>query len=78
MNHRDAFLAAYRKHLERSRELYPEIYAWPIDQLEAVYSKMIAAIDRGSFNKDSHAFRWTCKELEIKHTYKDIKKFIES
>lgn len=33
-------------------------------------------LKKGSFNKDTKAFRDTCKDLGIKHTYKSINEYI--
>lgn len=73
----NTFLEVYGKQLLKARIEHPDDYIWPIDQLPQVLERMSKAIERGSFNKDSHAFKATCKELNIKHTYKAIKEFIE-
>jgi hypothetical protein len=70
------FLDVYREKLLEARKRHPETYAWPDSELDAVFERMTKAIERGSFNKDSHAFKATCKTLKIKHTYKAIKEFI--
>ena len=48
----------------------------PESEFEAVFKRMIEAIERGSFNKDSIAIKNTYKQLKIKHTYQAIKEFI--
>lgn len=70
------FLDIYKENLIKEVQNNPNEYAWSLDQLETVFSRMSSAIERGSFNKDSKAFKNTCKELKIKHTYKDIENFI--
>lgn len=79
MTHPDnfqCFIKCYRDNLLKALGLYPQEYPWPESQIDQVMQRMTIAIERGSFNKDSHAFKMTCKELKIKHTYKDIKNFI--
>ena len=70
------FLDVYRGHLFKSVTEQPNYYAWPISDFDKVFERMSKAIERGSFNKDSKAFKDTCKELGIKHTYKAIREFI--
>lgn len=76
MTNRDIFKKTYSEKLKYCRENYPVQYCWPIEDLPLVTERMLSALDRGSFNKDSIAFKMTCKELKIKHTYKAIKEFI--
>ena len=70
------FLEVYKKHLIECRAEFPSEYAWPDSELDAVFERMSRAIVKGSFSKDSHAFKRTCKELKIKHTYQAIRDFI--
>ncbi len=70
------FLDCYYKNLVKARREFHEEYAWPDSELETVFEHMASAIEKGSFNKDSRAFKATCKELKIKHTYTAIKEFI--
>ena len=72
----DRFMSIYEKHLYRTRSLAPQDYAWPESEFSAVLARMRVAIARGSMNKDSPAFKATCKELGISHTYKAIAAFI--
>ena len=72
----ECFFSIYAEKLKEARAKHPEDYNWPESALEIVLGKMRSAIERGTFNKDSHAFKATCKELKIKHTYKAIKEFI--
>lgn len=72
----ECFLECYKTNLLKAVLQLPQDYSYSTDKVDEVFERMKAAIVRGSFNKDSHAFRWTCKELGIKHTYKSIKEFI--
>lgn len=72
----NTFLEVYRENLIKCVTQYPDEYVWPISEIERVMDRMENAIVRGSFNKDTRAFKLTCKELKIKHTYKAIKDFI--
>lgn len=76
MSNLELFCETYRTKLHKARTEHPEEYVWPIEQLRTVADKMCAAIQRGSYNKDSRSFRDTCKELGIKHTYAAINAFI--
>jgi hypothetical protein len=70
------FFEEYSKQLEFSIKEDPENYAYSVNELPQVLERMRAAIERGSFNKDSPTFKRTCKALGIKHTYKAIDEFI--
>jgi hypothetical protein len=72
----ECFMDVYAEKLKESRIKFPGDYAWPDSEFETVLGRMENAVERGSFNKDSHAFKATCKELKIKHTYQAIKEFI--
>lgn len=74
----ERFMAVYIVCLERAVVKYPADYPWyPHTPVLVVVERMRLAIIRGSFNKDGHAFRWTCKELGIAYTYAAIKTFIK-
>ena len=73
---RGQFLEAYREELANALRDYPEEYAWPASQLDAVWLKMSTAIVGGTFNKDSRAIKAVCKRLGIGHTYRDIKAYL--
>jgi hypothetical protein len=72
----ECFLEVYAEKLREALKLHPEQYSWPESELPKVLERMRAAIERGTFNKDGYAFKATCKELKIKHTYKAIQEFI--
>lgn len=78
MNNLMKFKLTYFKHLALCRIETPSQYAWSESELPQVISRMNKAIEAGSFNKDSDAFKRTCKELGIKHTYKAIKNYVEA
>ena len=75
-SNRYTFLAEYRKQLEIAVTTHPEEYGWPLSELETVAARMSAAIERGSYNKDSRAIRATCKTLGIRHSYIAIGAFL--
>lgn len=77
MTNRELFKSTYAKHLEQCIVAYPTDYLWTRDELPDVLGRMFIAIDKMSFDKDSHAFKKTCKTLGIKHTYKAIKTYLE-
>lgn len=70
------FMEVYRENLIKAHNESPQDYAWSLADLDLVIERMTRAIEKGSYNKDSVAFKKTCKELGIKHTYKDIDSFI--
>jgi hypothetical protein len=72
----ECFMDVYAEQLKIARTTHPELYAWSLDEMPKVLERMRLAVARGSFNKDSQAIKATCKVLKIKHTYKDIEKFI--
>lgn len=72
----DLFCDTYAHFLKEAHANYPSDYGFPASELPAVIDRMIAAIKRGTFNKDGRAFKLTCKHLKIDHTYKAITAFI--
>ena len=72
----DEFCKEYRRQLATVVQFWPEEYPWlGRVAVETVADRMEAAIRKGSFNKDSRAFKATCKTFGIKHTYTAIKAF---
>ena len=69
-------MRVYAEQLEKAVREHPQEYAYPVDQVPTVVQRMRGAIQENRFNKDSTAFRQTCKVLKIKHTYKAIEQFI--
>ena len=72
----ERFITVYRRHLRQAVLNAPETYSWHVDQLDDVMARMGPSIARGSFNKDSIAFKHTCRELGIPHTYKAIRSYV--
>jgi hypothetical protein len=75
MTNRNTFMLTYVRNLALVVTNYPEEYQWndtSLGQVAIVAEKMFAAMDRGGYNKDSRAYKATCKELGIKHTYTAI------
>jgi hypothetical protein len=83
MDSRDVFEITYYKELWRAVRDHPEEYGQPAAQTEdearlyvmSTYTKMLAAMEKGTFNKDGRAFRATCRALKINHTYKAIREY---
>lgn len=71
------FMRVYSKWLKHYRETKPEEYHWDMSQFNTVVGRVFQAVQKGRFNKDSHAFKATCKELGIPWTYKAIAEFIK-
>jgi hypothetical protein len=76
VNNRAAFENRYLTELQNAITKYPEEYAYPIEKSFDVAERMMAAIYRKSFNKDSRAIKATCKALGLKHTYQAINEFL--
>lgn len=74
----ELFFKVYYEQLAEAVANHPEEYAWNIEQLPEVFARMKAAILKGTFNKDSRAIKATCKQLYLKHTYKEIKAYLFS
>ncbi len=67
------FKATYRQSLREAVEQFPEQYVWRYagdlqTEVERVAERMFDAMNRGSFNHDSKAFKITARKLEIKPT----------
>lgn len=69
------FLAEYKRQFLIDREKNPRNHMMTVDA-EVVLERMTAAIQRGSFSKDSASIRATCRHFKIPHTYKAINAFI--
>ena len=70
------FMDVYERHLHSCHLEMPTVYVWDIEEMPDVIRRMRDAIVRGTYNKDSLAFKLTCKELMIKWTYKAIADYI--
>lgn len=55
---------------------YSTDYCYPVEHVPVVVNKMRMAIERGSYSKEGRAFKRTCKQLGIKHTYKAIEEYL--
>lgn len=77
MSNTKIFIETYKKNLETSVRSYPKEYSYSVDYLPTVLDRMETAIQKRSFNKDSRAFKLTCQELGIAHTYKAIDEFMK-
>jgi hypothetical protein len=64
------FSRVYKEKLVEGHKLGK--YGWHASTLDSVHAKMMAAVERDSYDKDGYAFRQTCKALGIKHTYTAI------
>lgn len=72
------FKEIYTKNLTEQVNLFPSKYHYTVDSVPMVAGKMIAAIARNGYEKNSRAMQLTCWELGIAFTYKAIKEFWES
>lgn len=70
---RDQFRTEYTRQLYLAIERHPEDYAYDAALVPTVVERMLAAIDRGTFNKDGFALRNTCRALCIPYTYAGIR-----
>lgn len=73
----DKFIEVYRVKLKEAVRTRPEIYVWPLSEVPTVVNRMRAALIAGSYNHDTLAIKWTCKELGIKFTRRAIEAFFE-
>lgn len=73
----DKFIEIYTEHLKHEVETNPQDYFWSISDLPVVVNKMKNAMEKGTFNKDSKAIKKTCKQLNIKHTYTEMRAFFK-
>jgi hypothetical protein len=78
MTNKQRFAELYRANLHRAVTECPQDYAYIAGKVDTVADKMLAAIERGSANKDGYAFKQTCKQLGIPHTYKAINAFLSA
>jgi hypothetical protein len=75
-NNRAAFESRYLTELQKAVRKYPLEYVFGIEQTFDVAERMMDAIYRKSFNKNSRAIQATCVALGLKHTYKAIWEFL--
>ena len=72
------FFTVYERHLMDVVSNKANGYCFGPDKVPIVVVKMKAAVVGGTYSKDGLAFRRTCSELGIKHTYTAIKEFLSS
>jgi len=75
-NNRAAFENRYLTELQKAIRKYPTEYKYKIEDSFSVAERMMNAVYRKSFNKDSRAIKATCKALGIEHTYSAINEFL--
>jgi hypothetical protein len=78
MTNKEIFSEAYRRNLERAAQSRPDQYGFIVGHVNETADRMLAAVERRTYNKDGFAFKWTCKELGIKYTYTAINNFWRS
>lgn len=72
-----AFADEYLQQLIKRIDEAPEDFMHGRDtKVTELHAKMMDAIERNSFNKDSVAIKRTCKALGIGYTYRDIRAYI--
>ena len=69
---REEFRAIYLEELTRACAERPQEYAYPAADAPMVVDKMLAAMDRGSYNKDGIAIKRALKRAGVSFTYKAI------
>lgn len=75
VSRRDLWDTTYADELRRAMREHPDEYVSTVPFI-TLYTRMLGAFDRGTYNKDSRAIRATCRRLGINHTYKAINEFI--
>lgn len=70
------FCSLYTEELGREHARKPDQYAWPVEDLPIVVTKMVAAIIKGSGNINSPALKRTCKRLKIKPSLRSIQAYL--
>jgi hypothetical protein len=78
LSNRDFYKFIYAIYLKRCIQTMPNEYAYSIDKLPEVLERMNKALDNGTYNKDSHAFKLTNKALGLKNTYQCINGYLAS
>ena len=72
----NAFIAQYRVQLENAVRMNPSDYAYGVDKVPEVVTKMENALRAGNYSKDGKAFKATCRALGVSNTYKAINAFL--
>lgn len=74
----DLFIKVYAEELAVAVRDHPDEYVgapWPDAKTAQVVYRIGNAIKARTYNKDSRAFRATCKRLGVAHTYKAIDRY---
>lgn len=74
----EIFMQQYENQLQIAVRDYPGEYTYSALEIPAVVSRMKAAFQKGSFNKEGRAIKGTCKTLGIPYTYKGISEYIKA
>ena len=72
----ETFIKIYAEELEKAVVADPEVYAFKVDFIPTVVERMKAAFEKGSYNKEGHAIKATCKRLNIPCTKKGINNYL--
>lgn len=72
------FADLYRTALKEAVTAQPNSYGFTPEQTDQVADRMLASVQKGTFNKEGTAFKSVCKQLAIKHTYQAINRFWSS
>lgn len=73
-----SFTHAYRAGLAKAIEEHPEEYADGVkNNVFGVATRMLEAVERGSYNHDGRGFKNACKALGLKHTRKAIEAYLK-
>lgn len=73
----EKFFSVYSEKLRETVLENPKDYCWPVENVPVVVERMKNAALSKSFGWDSLSFKKTCKEIGIKHQYKEIIKYLE-
>ena len=77
-NRLQLFSDLYKKNLTKAVTDYPTEYGFTAEDVPAVAARMRAAVLAGSYNKDGRAFKATCKQLGLAHTYTAINNWLRA
>ncbi len=73
----DKFVQVYARVLERDIATHPSQYRFMRPDVHLIVTKVRADLERGSYNKDAHTIRATCRELKIACTYAAINAYFK-
>lgn len=75
---KERFAETYARHLKAEIKKNPGVYATRAEKADEVARRMTDSFEQGGANNNSPAVRATLKELGIKDTFADIKKFLRN